>query len=232
MLLGLDRIPEVQTLRKKVKHLTETGQVEEWSSIVSKEWMESDQEASGTLYVDGHVRVYHGSQTKLPRRYVSRDRLCLRGMTDYWVNDREGKPFFVISTAFNTGLLDMLRNDIVPRLLREVPGQPDKEALEKDKYLPRFILVFDQEGYSPEFIKEMWEKYRIACLTYHKYPKEDWAIDEFYEKLYVLPNGEKIKMKIAERGTYIGTKENKIWVREFWRDKLESYTFIRGSRGI
>jgi hypothetical protein len=32
------------------------------------------------------VRVYHGDQTKLPRRYVSRERLCLRGTTDYWVN--------------------------------------------------------------------------------------------------------------------------------------------------
>ena len=214
LLLGLDRIPEVQTLRKKIKLLTESGAVEEWSSKVSQGWMESEVEAAGTLYVDGHVRVYHGKQTKLPRRYVSRDRLCLRGMTDYWVNDQWGRPFFSISTEFTSGLLEMLRSDIVPRLLKEVPGQAGDDELARDPYLCRFTLVFDREGYSPDFFKEMWVNHRIACLTYNKYPKEDWVIEEFHEKLQVLPNGENVTMKIAERGTYIGSKKNGIWVRE------------------
>jgi prepilin-type processing-associated H-X9-DG protein len=30
--------------------------------------MESDPAAAGYLYVDGHVRVYHGDQAVLPRR--------------------------------------------------------------------------------------------------------------------------------------------------------------------
>ena len=90
-----------------------------------------NQEAAGTLYVDGHVRVYHGSQTKLPRRFVSRERLCLRGMTDYWINDQQGLPFFVISTPFTTGLLDMLSNEIVPRLLKDVPPQHTDEGLDE-----------------------------------------------------------------------------------------------------
>jgi len=45
-------------------------------------------------YIDGHVRAYHGKQTKLPKRYVSRERYCLRGVTDYWINDAIGQPFF------------------------------------------------------------------------------------------------------------------------------------------
>src|SRR3990172_4777521 len=43
-----------------------------------------------------YVRAYTGSQTALPRHYIARQRLCLRGVTDYWVNDRLGKPFFYI----------------------------------------------------------------------------------------------------------------------------------------
>ncbi|MFH1147751.1 MAG: hypothetical protein V1736_08590 [Pseudomonadota bacterium] len=104
-LLGLDRIPEVRTLREKVKRIAETGEVGQWCGRLSKEWLESDPEAAGTLYIDGHIRAYHGSQTKLPRRYVARQRLCLRGMTDYRVSDREGRPFFVLSTPFTPGLL-------------------------------------------------------------------------------------------------------------------------------
>nr|MBC8443218.1 hypothetical protein [PVC group bacterium] len=77
--MGLDRVPEVRTLRGKLKYLPGEGQVEVWAGALSQEWMEADPEAAGVLYVDGHVRVYHGSKTKLPRRYVSRERLCLRG---------------------------------------------------------------------------------------------------------------------------------------------------------
>ena len=57
------------------------------------------------LYIDGHVRVYHGKLTELPRRYVSRQRLCLRGITDYWVNDAIGRPFFVIEKQIDPGML-------------------------------------------------------------------------------------------------------------------------------
>ncbi len=214
LLLGLDRIPEVRTLRGKIKHLCEAGQVEQWSSLVSKEWMESSEEPAGTLYVDGHVRVYHGSQTKLPRRYVSRERLCMRGMTDYWVNDQEGRPFFVVSTPFTIGLLEMLRSEIAPRLLKDISSQPTDKELESDPDLARFTLVFDREGYSPEFFNEMWRKWRIACITYNKYPKEDWPVEEFDEQSLKLPNGESITMKIVERGSHIGGKKKGLWVRQ------------------
>ena len=209
-LLGLDRIPEVRTLREKVKALAQPKAVSEWSQTLSREWMEQEPDAVGFLYVDGHVRVYHGAQTKLPRRYVARQRLCLRGMTDYWVNDELGRPFFVVSSPFTSGLLDMLRNDIVPRLLAEVPGQPSKEELEANPLLPRFTLVFDREGYSPEFFLDM-HHWGVACLTYHKFPKHDWLEPEFCEDVVSLPHGEQVRMKLAERGTWLG---DKLWVRE------------------
>jgi hypothetical protein len=70
------------------------------------------------------VRVYHGKLTDLPRRYVARERLCLRGTTDYWVNAMDGRPFFVVSCAVDPGLLSVLREQIVPRLKADVPNQP------------------------------------------------------------------------------------------------------------
>jgi len=131
-------------------------------------------------------------------------------MTDYWVNDELGRPFFVVSSPFTSGLLDMLRNDIVPRLLAEVPGQPSKEELEANPLLHRFTLVFDREGYSPEFFLDM-HRLGIACLTYHKFPKQDWPEPEFSEHVVSLPHGEQVRMKLAERGTWLG---DKLWVRE------------------
>ena len=72
--------------------------------------MEDGPELAGALSVDGHVRLYHGGQTKLPKRYVSRQRLCLRGTTDYWVNDGLGRPFFVIDRPVDHGMLEVIRN--------------------------------------------------------------------------------------------------------------------------
>ena len=209
-LLGLDRIPEVRTLRSKLEVLSQQGTSAKWSAALSKEWMESDPELAGILYVDGHTRTYHGTLTKLPRRFVSRDRLCLRGMTDYWVNDAIGQPFFVITTVFTDGLLSMLREQIVPRLRADVPNQPTEEQLQSDPYMSRFALVFDREGYSPQFFKDMWEA-RIACYTYNKSVKDNWASEEFSEHTVCFPDGQSVMMQIAERGVFVG---GKLWIRE------------------
>lgn len=208
--LGLDRIPEVHTLRAKLWEMAQGAQVEAWSASLSEEWMSQAPELAGRLYLDGHVRVYHGHQTPLPKRYVSREKLCLRGTTDFWINDQEGRPFFVVNSAANPGLIAVLRQEIVPRLLKEVPRQPSVQELEADPHLFRFIVIFDREGYSPELFMELW-KLRIACQTYRKGALEAWPVEEFLEYDITLAHGEKQKMKLAERGAWLG---NKLWVRE------------------
>ncbi len=170
--------------------------------------------SAGTLYIDGHVRLYHGELTKLPRRYVSRERLCLRGTTDYWVNDAVGRPFFVVEKTVDPGLLQILRSDIVPRLLNDIPNQPTESELQLNPYLSRFILVFDREGYSPAFFQEMWKNHRISCMTYHKHPGNDWP-EEWFEQVDVsMPNGETVTMKLAEMGSLVGTGKDATWMRE------------------
>ena len=140
--------------------------------------MAEEPECAGVFYADGHVRVYHGKLTDLPRRYIARERLCLRGTTDSWVNAMDGRPFFVVSCAVDPGLLSALREQIVPRLKADVPNQPAQEQLEADPHLNRFTIVFDREGYSPRFFAQMKEQ-RIAVLTYHKFPGELWPEQEF-----------------------------------------------------
>jgi hypothetical protein len=213
-LLGLDRVPEVRCLRRKLAALSIDDGPERWASLLSRDWLEATPELAGALYVDGHVRLYHGDQTALPKRYVSRQRLCLRGTTDYWVNDVLGQPFFAVERPIDHGLLEVLRSDIVPRLLQDVPGQPSAEELEADRYRARFVIVFDREGYSPEFFKDMWQTHRVACITYHKFPKDDWPTTEFVDCETTLPNGEWVSLKLAERGVWIGEKKKGLWVRE------------------
>ncbi len=212
-LLGIDRVPEARCLRSKMDDLAGRTEAEEWAAYLSRQWMEQSLEAPGFLYVDGHVKVYSGAK-KLPRRYVSRQRLCLRGISNYWINDAIGQPFFVVERQIDDGLLQTLRRDIVPRLLDEVPNQPDDEQLEGDRLLCRFILVFDREGYSPAFFKHMWEEYRIACITYRKNCTDVWPLEWFTEVRTVMPRGETVTMQLAEGGTLLGDGETAVWVKE------------------
>jgi len=211
-LLGLDRVPEVRTLRAKIKSLcggapaqTDAGALERWNAKLAQDWLAANPQSAGQFYVDGHVRVYHGAQTALPRRYVAREKLCLRGTTDYWVNALDGQPFFLVSRTVDAGLLAVLREQIVPRLEALVPARPQAHPKAAQPQAPRFTLVFDREGYSPEFFLEMQQRH-IAVLTYHKFAGADWPQAEFKPCTVKLANGEQSTMQLAERRVELGGK--------------------------
>lgn len=215
-LLGLDRLPEVRTLREKIGILCgQEGRATQWQSRLAKEWMEAvgggelDKEGVGLFYVDGHVRVYHGSLGPLPRLYVARQKLLLRGTTDYWVNGLGGEPFFVVTQPIHAGLIAALREQVIPRLLAEAP-QVEAAQLKADPLRMRFTVIFDREGFSPKLFAELTEQ-RIGVLTYHKYPKENWPLEEFSPRSVRLPTGEVVERQLAERGTRLS---NGLWMRE------------------
>ena len=93
----------------------------------------------------------------------------------------------------------------VPRLLKEVPNQPTDACLQSNRWKSRFTLIFDQEGYSPAFFQEMWTQHRISCITYRKFPQEPWPEAWFEEVEVALPGGERVWMKLAEQGSWIGS---------------------------
>jgi hypothetical protein len=209
-ILGLDRIPEVKILREKIGLLGQEKNVAAWAGELSQEWMAEDPQSAGTLYVDGHVRTYHGSQVRLPKHYVPRQRLCLRATTDYWVNAMDGQPFFVVHRPVDPGLQQVLMSEIIPRLEQEVPCQPSAQELLLDSNRVKFNVVFDREGFTPKGFKELSER-RIGCLTYNKYPGADWPVEDFKEYQVKLVHGNVEAMKLAEKSL---TLRNGFAVRE------------------
>jgi len=211
-LLGLDRIPEVRTLREKLKLLChDLGQALRWNAVLAKEWIVQQNATELFFYCDGHVRVYHGEQTALPRHYVARQRLCLRATTDYWINAMDGQPFLYVNKEVDPGLIATLKQDVIPWLERNVAKTPEQQQrLEEDPRTHWFTMVFDREGYSPELFERLWQK-RIAILTYHKFPQLEWRSEEFTTHRVQLVSGEIVTMKLAERGTRLS---NQFWVRE------------------
>jgi transposase len=151
-LLGLDRAPEVKTLRRKLTRLARLGGAERLGRLLAERRVATRGAALGFLYVDGHVRVYYG-QRPLPKAYVAQRHLALPATTDYWVNDQQGEPLFVVTAEANAGLVRML-----PDLLREV------RALVGER---RVTVVFDRGGWSPKLFADLLAQ-GFDFLTYRK----------------------------------------------------------------
>ncbi len=176
-LLGLDRIPEARCLRGMIKELNMQEMASEWNAYLSGEWI--NQEDTSIYYIDGHVQVYHGHLANLGKKHVSRQKLCLPGMVEFWVNNADGLPYFYVTGQVNEKLQEMITTQLVPRLLELTNGRISQQELDSDELLPRFTLVFDREAYSPVFFKHLWECFRIAVITYRKNVKDKWDEKDF-----------------------------------------------------
>ena len=149
-------------------------------------------------YIDGHPKVYCGDQANLGKKHISRMKLCMPAIMEFWVNNHDGMPYFMVAGEVNEKLVEMLSDQIIPRLKQQVALPVSDQDLLDDPDLPRFTLVFDREGYSPKAFKSYWENDRIAVLTYNKNVKDKWPESEFLE--YTIPvNGSEVKMELAER---------------------------------
>ena len=138
--LGLDRAPEIKTLRRKLTRLASYHKAEQLGAELARLRVAERGQLLGFLYVDGHVRAYHG-QRNIPKAHVARLRLSMPATTDYWVNDQAGDPLFVITATANAGLVRML-----PEVLEEV------RKLVGDR---RVTVVFDRGGWSPKLFQKL-----------------------------------------------------------------------------
>jgi transposase len=152
-LLGLDRAPEVKTLRRRLTRLAAYHCAEQLGAELARERVNQRGHLMGFLYVDGHVRAYHGKRAIASRAYVPRRRLAMPASTDYWINDRSGDPLLVI-----TGEIDSALTKALPRLLGEVRRLVGEQ---------RVTVVFDRGGWSPKLFSTMI-KNEFDLLTYRK----------------------------------------------------------------
>lgn len=195
-IMGIDRVPEVKCLREKISQIVIQNKAEEFERYLSEQWI--SREECVYFYIDGHVRVYNGYKANLSKKYVSRQKLCLAGTTEYWVNDEKGLPFMVFTGELNERLKDAIEEYIVPALIQDTRSFIDEEQLKNNPLLPRFSLVFDREAYEPAFFARLWDKFRIAVITYRKNVKDKWDEQCFY-KIETEVIGKDVSMLICEK---------------------------------
>lgn len=170
-LLGLDRAPEVKTLRRRLREIAGQKKAAELMRWFAKHLAEADPDAVGFLYVDGHTRIYSGKR-KVSKAYSTRKRLALPAVTDFWVHDANREPFFVVTGEVNQSLTKQLL--------------PIIEELEKGAIVPegrRVTFVFDRGGWSPKLFRKIVEAGH-DFITYRKggYPR--YPVKEFTEHFF------------------------------------------------
>jgi transposase len=182
-LLGLDRAPEVKTLRRKLSRLAAVGRASQFGRALAERRVQARGAALGFLYVDGHVRVYHGKHP-LPKAHAARLRLAMPATTDYWVNDAAGDPLFVVTAEANAGLVKML-----PEILTEVRTVVGER---------RLTVVFDRGGFSPRLFQQLIAE-GFDLLTYRKGRFRRVAKACFHEQAAVI-EGREIRYRLADQG--------------------------------
>lgn len=75
-LIGLDRAPEVTTVRRRIEELASMGRADALIDALARHHLSAHEEASGIFSVDGHVRAYHGGR-EVAKAHVARIRLSM-----------------------------------------------------------------------------------------------------------------------------------------------------------
>ena len=223
-LLGLDRCPCPRTLRRRTRQLAAAKGLPAWVGCLTQDWCADDPEAVATLFVDGHVQVYSG-QGRLPKHFVTRQKLALPASVGYWVHALGGAPLLCLHRQIDDGMVSEIWNGIVPQLrqLGLLAGAGATAA-------PRLTLVFDREGWSPRLFREL-RALGIAVVTWIKGPQaQRWPDSDFREAVIPVraPGGSaRLEGQLAERPYALGAGCQAREIR-FWIDRRVRGTGQRG----
>jgi hypothetical protein len=153
VILGLDRAPEVKTIRRKFTRLAAMGRGTQLMDELARRRIAEDEDRVAFLYVDGHVREYHGKfplfQAKKAQRQV-----VTPAATDTWVHDARGEPLLVVTSEVNAKLTQVLE-----------PILADVRRLVGDGR--RMTVVFDRGGFSPKLFARLIDA-GFDVITYRK----------------------------------------------------------------
>lgn len=185
--LGMDRAPEVKTIRRKLGQLAAAGKGADLIAGMAAHHLARVKDEAGqdgvVLYVDGHVRAYQGTK-KIAKTHLSRLRFPAPATVETWVCDAAGDPVLVVMAEPGASLVMELRT-LLPQL---------RQAVGDDR---RVLVGFDRGGWSPTLFKHMHQN-RFDVLTWRKGPTQDVPMAAFGTVSHVDQAGREHTWTLAE----------------------------------
>src|SRR5512142_760777 len=156
--LGLDRAPEVKTIRRKLGELAAAGKAADLIMALARRHAAARPDALGFLYVDGHARVYYGTR-EVQKTHVARLKFPAPATMETWVTGQDGDPVFMVVAEPSDSLAGELRR-LLPDL-RVIAGAGR-----------RVTVCFDRGGWSPALFADILAA-GFDLLTWRKGPAPD-----------------------------------------------------------
>jgi len=156
--LGLDRAPEVKTIRRKLAGLAAAGKAADLVMALARRHAAARPDALGFLYIDGHARVYYGTR-KVQKTHIARLKFPAPATMETWVTDQHGDPVLMVIAEPSDSLAGEVRR-LLPDL-RRIAGQGR-----------RVTVCFDRGGWSPALFADITEA-EFDVLTWRKGPAPD-----------------------------------------------------------
>ncbi len=173
-ILGMDRAPEVKTIRRQYRALVDTGKVPELMSSIAFERFEAqkngDDSLIAVLYVDGHTRAYEGKK-KITKQHSTRLKMAAPATEETWVSAANGDPLFMVMAEPSASLVSELKK-LVPAL---------RAMIGDDR---RMLVGFDRGGWSPTLFSHMHAA-GFDVLTWRKGATADIAETVFSAATHV-----------------------------------------------
>ena len=156
--LGLDRAPEVKTIRRKLGEIAAAGKAADLIMALARRHAAARPDTLGFLHIDGHARVYYGTR-QVQKTHVARLKFPAPATAETWVTGQDGDPVFMVVAEPSDSLAGELRR-LLPQL-RQVVGQ--------DR---RVTVCFDRGGWSPALFADITAA-GFDLLTWRKGPAPD-----------------------------------------------------------
>jgi transposase len=181
--LGLDRAPEVKTIRRKIALLAEAGKAGDWIATMARRHVQARPEQVAVCYVDGHVRAYQGTRL-IAKTHVPRLKFPAPATVETWVSDAAGDPLLVVMAEPAASLAFELR-----RLI------PDLRAMVGDDR--RVLVGFDRGGWSPTLFADL-DAAGFDTLTWRKGATADIDEHQFTEHTHIDEHGRTHTWRLAD----------------------------------
>ena len=137
--LGLDRAPEVKTIRRKTGELAAAGKAADLQMAIARHRPGPPRELA-FMYIDGHTRAYFGKR-EVQKMHVARLKFPGPATEETWVHEGTGDPLLAVMAEPSASLAAQIK-ELLPKL-REIAGQDRKPT-----------LCFDRGGWSPDLFAE------------------------------------------------------------------------------
>src|SRR5208283_1845998 len=184
--LGLDRAPEVKTIRRKTGELAAAGKAADLQMAIARHRARARPGELAFMYIDGHTRAYFGKR-EVQKMHVARLKFPGPATEETWVTDGAGDPLLAVMAEPSASLAAQIK-ELLPKL-REIAGQDRKPT-----------LCFDRGGWSPDLFADIIAA-GFHLLTYRKASSgkdiPDLPADQFSVVTAAGDDGRPLKYELA-----------------------------------